>query len=216
MRHVTEDMLSERVKKKGLFTSVSSMMCFFCAHDYDEGDDDGDLKPAAKPVLRRSVRSEKCQTKVPAATKKLYLRKSKVGAKQSKAATSNITKYTLKTNTRKSRGAAQLKAPPEQHGNPLGSASIPPAPLSVSLPPDAAATSADAVASIPTPLPQPMTTTDDTVPFPHDDEMEVILLGDGDTSQVPELECNILPPLKSIWDCDMLNRVEDHKSAWHC
>ena len=65
MRHVTEDMLSERVKEKGLFTSVSSTMCFFCALDYDEGDDDGDLKPAAKPVLRRSVQSEKCQIKGP-------------------------------------------------------------------------------------------------------------------------------------------------------
>ena len=137
-------------------------------------------------------------------------------AKASKAAKSNITKPTQKQNEGTSRGAGTLKSPPELIHNPPAPASIPPAAVSASLPPAAAAAAAAVVASIPTPLPQAIKTTADAVPVSHDDDVEATVLADGDRTRVDAIASIVLRPLTSIWGCDMLNRVTDHKSAWHC
>ena len=69
MLSVTKEMFGDRVKEKGLFTSVTSTMCSFCALDYNDDEENLKpaakvLKPAAKPPLRRSARE------VPGANKK--------------------------------------------------------------------------------------------------------------------------------------------------
>ena len=78
---------------------------------------------------------------------------------------------------------------------------VPPPPLPASIHPSAASGSVPAVAS---------------VLVSQSDEVVASVLDDEDMSCVDAVACNILLPLNSIWDCDMMNKIPGEVSTWRC